>query len=79
MPAYRLSKYALNGLTMLYAGDLTGKVAVNALDPGWLKTDMGGSKAPGEPIDGARRMLELATKPFEFSGKFCYGAESIDF
>jgi len=79
MPAYRLSKFALNGLTMLYASDLTGIVAVNSLDPGWLKTDMGGSQAPGEPVDGAVRLLELATKPFEVSGGFWYGAEEIQF
>jgi NAD(P)-dependent dehydrogenase (short-subunit alcohol dehydrogenase family) len=79
MPAYRVSKLALNGLTLAYAGDLKGQVAVNALDPGWLKTDLGGPNAPGEPRDGAVRMLELATKPFEMTGGFWYGAEPIDF
>ncbi len=79
MPAYRLSKFALNGLTILYAGDLKGRVAVNALDPGWLKTDLGGPNAPGEPPDGAVRILELATKPFDVTGRFWYGAEEIAF
>ncbi len=79
MPAYRLSKLALNGLTLAYAGDLRGKLAVNSLDPGWLKTDLGGPNAPGEPADGAQRMLELVTKPFEVTGGFWYGAEPIDF
>jgi NAD(P)-dependent dehydrogenase (short-subunit alcohol dehydrogenase family) len=79
MPAYRLSKLALNGLTLAYAGDLKGRVAVNSLDPGWLKTDLGGPNAPGEPPDGAVRMLELATKPFEVTGGFWYGAEPIEF
>jgi NAD(P)-dependent dehydrogenase (short-subunit alcohol dehydrogenase family) len=79
MPAYRLSKLLLNGVTISYAGDLKGQVAVNSLDPGWLKTDLGGPNAPGEPRDGALRMLELATKPFSVSGGFWYGAEAIDF
>jgi NAD(P)-dependent dehydrogenase (short-subunit alcohol dehydrogenase family) len=79
MPAYRLSKLLLNGLTLSYAGDLKGKVAVNSLDPGWLKTDLGGPNAPGEPPDGAVRLLELATKPFSVTGGFWYGAEPIDF
>jgi NAD(P)-dependent dehydrogenase (short-subunit alcohol dehydrogenase family) len=79
MPAYRLSKLLLNGLTLSYAGDLKGKVAVNSLDPGWLKTDLGGPNAPGEPPDGAVRMLEVATKPFTLTGGFWYGAEPIDF
>jgi NAD(P)-dependent dehydrogenase (short-subunit alcohol dehydrogenase family) len=79
MPAYRLSKLLLNGLTLAYAGDLKGKVAVNSLDPGWLKTDLGGPNAPGEPADGAVRMLELVSKPFEVTGGFWYGAEPLDF
>jgi len=79
MPAYRLSKLLLNGLSISYAGDLRGQVAVNSLDPGWLKTDLGGPKAPGEPVDGALRMLELACKPFAVTGGFWYGAEPIDF
>jgi NAD(P)-dependent dehydrogenase (short-subunit alcohol dehydrogenase family) len=79
MPAYRLSKLLLNGLTLSYAGDLKGKVAVNSLDPGWLKTDLGGPNAPGEPVDGAVRMLELAEKPFSVTGGFWYGAEPIAF
>ncbi len=79
MPAYRLSKLLLNGLSISYAGDLKGRVAVNSLDPGWLKTDLGGPNAPGEPVDGAVRMLELACKPFSVTGGFWYGAERIDF
>lgn len=79
MPAYRLSKLLLNGLTMSYAGDLKGQVAVNSLDPGWLKTDLGGPNAPGEPADGAVCMLELATKPFTVTGGFWYGSEAIEF
>ena len=79
MPAYRLSKFALNGLSILYAGDLKGKVAVNSLDPGWLKTDLGGPLAPGEPRDGAVRLVEILMKPFEVTGGFWYGAEEIRF
>ncbi len=79
MPAYRLSKFALNGLSILYAGDLKGKIAVNALDPGWLKTDLGGPNAPGEARDGAQRLLELLCQPFDLTGGFWHGAEAIDF
>lgn len=79
MPAYRLTKLALNGMTLLHAADLAGRIAVNSLDPGWLKTDLGGPNAPGEPPDGARRMLELALQPFEVTGRFFYGKEEIEF
>jgi NAD(P)-dependent dehydrogenase (short-subunit alcohol dehydrogenase family) len=78
MPSYRLSKYALNGLTVLTANGLRGTVAVNSLDPGWLKTDMGGPEAPGAPVDGARRIAALLSKPFEVTGKFWYGDREIE-
>ena len=79
MPTYRFTKYALNGVTILWAGELKGRVAVNSLDPGWLKTDLGGPNAPGEPIDGGRRVLALAGLPFSATGKFYHGDQVIDF
>lgn len=79
MPTYRLTKYTLNGLTILWAGELKGQVAVNSLDPGWLKTDLGGPNAPGEPVDGGKRVLALAGLPFDVSGKFFYGDQEIAF
>ena len=57
MPTYRLTKYALGGVTMLWAGALKGRIAVNSLDPGWLKTDLGGPNAPGQA--GRRRAAHV--------------------
>ena len=79
MPAYRISKMAVNALTLAQAKALEGRVAVNSLDPGWLKTDLGGPQAPGEPADGGDRMMEILTLPFEVSGKFFHGKDEIDF
>ena len=79
MPTYRLTKYALGGLTILWSGILKGKVAVNALDPGWLKTDLGGPEAPGEPADGGERMWEICSLPWTETGKFWHGNSEIDF
>ena len=77
IPSYRLSKWALNGLTMLLARELAGKVAVNAFDPGWVKTDLGGPKAPGHPSESARGALALVTLPFSETGKFWKDGKEI--
>lgn len=77
--SYRLSKFALNGFTLLLARELQGKVAVNAFDPGWVKTDLGGSQAPGEPTESARGALALVTLPFAETGKFWKDGREIPF
>jgi NAD(P)-dependent dehydrogenase (short-subunit alcohol dehydrogenase family) len=79
MPTYRLTKFALNGLTILWANNLKDEVSVLGLDPGWLKTDLGGPKAPGEPGDGGERMLQLAAMPFEVTGKLFHGDKELPF
>lgn len=63
--AYRMSKSALNmgmsNLAIEWAGD---GVAVAALHPGWVKTEMGGPKAPVEVADsaaGLRRVIDGLT------------------
>lgn len=75
--AYRLSKWTLNGLTLLQAREFTGKIAVNALDPGWVKTDLGGPEAPGVPEESARGLLEVLRLPFETTGRFWKNGEEI--
>lgn len=79
IPTYRLSKWALNGFTLLLAGELRGRVSVNAFDPGWVKTDLGGPRAPGSPTESARGALALVTLPFAESGKFWKDGSEIPF
>ena len=50
--AYGVSKAGLHALTIATAGELSGRVAVNALSPGWVKTDMA-PDAPKHPRTSA--------------------------
>jgi NAD(P)-dependent dehydrogenase (short-subunit alcohol dehydrogenase family) len=63
-PAYSLSKAALNAVTRLVAHAGQGRnVLVNAVDPGWVRTDMGGSSAPRSLAQGADTIVWCATLP----------------
>jgi len=68
--SYRLSKWALNGLTLLQARQFKGQVHVSAFDPGWIKTDLGGPLAPGTPQEAADGLLKTLLVPWVDSGKF---------
>ena len=68
--AYRLSKHALNGLTIQLANELSGKIKVNAMCPGWVRTDMGGEGAPRSVEEGADTAVWLATTDDIPTGKF---------
>jgi NAD(P)-dependent dehydrogenase (short-subunit alcohol dehydrogenase family) len=59
--AYKLSKFALNGLTRLVAAEINGDIKINAVDPGWVSSDMGGPSAPRTPKQAAESILWLAT------------------
>jgi NAD(P)-dependent dehydrogenase (short-subunit alcohol dehydrogenase family) len=58
--AYRVSKTALNALTRVLAAEEPG-IRVNALCPGWVRTDMGGTGAPRSLTEGADTAVWLAT------------------
>lgn len=59
-PAYCISKTALNAVTVQLAEALRpGGIAVNAVCPGWVRTDMGGSEAPRSLEEGAHSILWL--------------------
>jgi NAD(P)-dependent dehydrogenase (short-subunit alcohol dehydrogenase family) len=63
-PAYRLSKTMLNGITALLAKELRGhNILVNAVCPGWVRTDLGGPQAPVSPEQAAATPVWLATLP----------------
>lgn len=63
-PAYRVSKSALNALTRILASELRGSgILVNAVCPGWVRTDMGGSSASRPVEEGADTLVWAATLP----------------
>jgi NAD(P)-dependent dehydrogenase (short-subunit alcohol dehydrogenase family) len=62
--AYRISKTALNAFTRALADEVRDKnILVNAATPGWVRTHLGGVKAPRSTREGADTIVWLATLP----------------
>jgi NAD(P)-dependent dehydrogenase (short-subunit alcohol dehydrogenase family) len=63
-PAYSISKSALNAFTRILAHTYReAGVLANVVDPGWVRTDMGGKSAPRSVQQGADTTVWLATLP----------------
>lgn len=63
-PAYRTSKAALNACTRLFADELKDEnIKVNSVNPGWVRTNMGGAQAALSVEDGVRPTVWAATLP----------------
>ena len=77
--AYRMSKVSLNALTVMMASELEGRVKVNSMSPGWVKTDMGGPNAQRTVEQGADTAVWLATEKDIPSGKFFRDRKEIPF
>jgi NAD(P)-dependent dehydrogenase (short-subunit alcohol dehydrogenase family) len=71
-PTYRISKAAVNMYTRHLASRLQDKhILVSSIDPGWVKTGMGGSGATRNPSEAAQDIYDLAVTSIE-TGFFWY-------
>ncbi len=60
-PAYRISKTALHAVTRQFDAVAEPGVKVNAVCPGWVRTDMGGASATRSVPEGAAGIVTAAT------------------
>lgn len=80
IPIYGISKTALNGLTQKLAATGAAKgVLAFSMCPGWVRTDMGGAKAPRSVEQGADTAVWLALDaPRSMSGLFFRDRKQIE-
>lgn len=71
-PSYAISKAGLNMVTRQLAAELgAGGVSVISVNPGWVRTDMGGARAPVTPQESVTGLLKLINSlPRRDSGRF---------
>tara|TARA_B100001250_G_scaffold409644_1_gene434408 strand:- start:2173 stop:2868 length:696 start_codon:yes stop_codon:yes gene_type:complete len=76
--AYRLSKTALNALTIILSKELAFKnIGVNTICPGWVQTDMGGPSATLTVEESTREIVEFSLKDKFPTGKYLRHGEVI--
>tara|TARA_A100001011_G_scaffold384867_1_gene458035 strand:+ start:207 stop:893 length:687 start_codon:yes stop_codon:yes gene_type:complete len=76
--AYRLSKSALNAMTIVLSQELMAKsIKVNAICPGWVQTDMGGYDATLTVHESAESIKKFALSDSFPNGKFLRHSEEL--
>ena len=79
MPAYRISKTGLNGLTRYLDGEYGERLVANSVCPGYVQTDMTDGNAPRTPTEGAETPVWLSRfRPEAPSGHFWRDKRRID-
>jgi len=79
-PSYSVSKSALNAISVQLAKALeSDAISVNAVSPGWVRTDMGGSQALRSVEEGAQGIVWLATEaPPNLTGAFLRDQDKLE-
>jgi NAD(P)-dependent dehydrogenase (short-subunit alcohol dehydrogenase family) len=76
--AYRVSKVGLNTLVRILAREVASRrVRVNAVCPGWVRTDMGGAGASRSVEKGAHSIVRVAALEDGPTGGFFRDGEPI--
>ena len=76
--AYRLSKSALNAMTIVLSQELMVKsIKVNAICPGWVQTDMGGYEATLTVKESAESIKKFTLSDNFPNGKFLRHGEEL--
>ncbi len=76
--AYSVSKVGLNALVRVLARDLLPRrIRVNAVCPGWVKTDMGGAFAERDVATGAASIVAIAAPEDGPTGGFFRDGQAI--
>ncbi|WP_160724421.1 SDR family NAD(P)-dependent oxidoreductase [Bacillus sp. USDA818B3_A] len=71
--AYASSKTALNMFSEQLSKYVKEKnIDVYSVHPGWIKTDMGGANAPGNPIDTANGIFDIIEKKHPIDSKYVF-------
>ena len=76
--AYRLSKTSLNALTKILSIELKDRgIKINAICPGWVQTDMGGSNATLTVKESVEKIADFALNKNFPNGKFLRHGEVL--